>query len=409
MIQLRKWLTQHFTLRVRLAFWSSVLVFGISLGLTLFINGIAELTAAQTSKNISVQQTRSPSENPSGAFIEAPSAQRPAVAGPISTQVVPPSNLQEILRIQQIILTQVRNISILGMALVALLSGFAAYGLTGMALKPVKRVSDFANRIGEDTMDTRLSLVGPPDELKNLADAFDKMLDRLEYAFQQQNNFVADAAHELRTPLSIIQTSLDAIRVDPTATLRDYQEMTGTVERTLRRLEKLVNDLLLLARGEQELKKEEIALGNLITEVASEIGPFAQEKNIRLEVKGKEEVLVRGDETLLGIAIYNLIENAIYYNRPAGKVEVSLSKADQQARVTIKDTGIGISPDDLPYVFDRFFRIDRSRTRNKGGAGLGLAIVAHIVQLHGGRITVESLPDAGSTFMIDLPQLVIPM
>lgn len=371
----------------------------MSLGLTLFINGIAGLTAPQTSQNILNQQTQQ----------EDLLSQMPAFVPPISTQVVASANYQEIMRIQQSILTQVRNISILGMTLVALLCGFAAYGLTGLALKPVRRVSDFANRISQNSMEARMSLAGPQDELKNLADAFDKMLDRLEYAFQQQNNFVADAAHELRMPLAIIHTSLDVIQADPNATLRDYQVMTVTLDRTLKRLEKLVNDLLLLARGEKELKKEEIALGNLISEVVSEIEPLAQEKNIRLEIIGEEEVLVYGDETLLGIAIYNLIENGICYNRPEGKVEVLLSKVDQQARVIVKDTGIGISPGDLPFIFDRFYRIDRSRTRNKGGAGLGLAIVAHILQLHEGKITVERLPDTGSTFLIDLPRLAIPM
>ncbi len=302
--------------------------------------------------------------------------------------------------------SQLQFASLLGFGLVTLIGGFGAYWLAGVALRPVREVSQAARTISARTLDTRLNLAGPKDELKELAQAFDGMLDRLERTFEQQRRFTADAAHELRTPLATLRVNLEVIAVDETATLSDYRQMTVTLERGLSRLERLVADLLTLATEEQSLVQEELSMGSLLEDVVADLALVACSAGVAIELENQSEQVVNGDSSLLSQVFSNLVENAIRYNCPGGKVAIKAFGKGESVVVTVADTGPGIAATHQPYIFERFYRVDQSRSRHKGGAGLGLSIVSHIVQQHKGQVELLQSSPQGSTFQVRLPALL---
>jgi signal transduction histidine kinase len=366
-----QWKKRRLPLRLRLALWSAGLVLVLSFGLLLFINSAA---IANFPRVIRGNQVR------------------------IDRNTRRPSNPLELA-----LFLELRNISLTGLALVAGLGGVGAYWLAGMALRPVRKVSDAARRISANTLDTRLAVGGPKDEVKELADTFDAMLERLERTFEAQGCFVADVAHELRTPLASLRTNLEVVATDSNATLEDYQAMAATQERALTRLERLVADLLILATSEQPLARGEVTLGTLLEEVILDLKPVAEAQRVICRLNNEVDVVVHGDSSLLTHVFSNLVENGIYYNHPGGEVAVTLDQKDNWAVVTVADTGIGIEAEQRPHIFERFYRADCSHTRHKRGAGLGLSIVSAIVQQHGGKVQLESTPGKGSTFTVLLP------
>jgi len=388
--------SQSLTLRWRLTLWTAGLLFVLGLGLTLLINA---LTATRVPQAISV--------------VLEPTQYPPASLGPIAsptlslTQASPfPSDtegISAIEQVQEIAIREVRIISLIGVGVFVALGAIGAYWISQQALRPIQRLSHMVQEVRAETLNRRLALDGPPDEVKELANAFDSMLERLERAFEQQGRFVADAAHELRTPLATLRTNLEVTRQDAQATLSDYRDMSATLDRAVSRLEGLVEDLLLLAKGEDEIQMESVNLEVLLTEVMQELEPLAQAHQVSLNLEVADEVVLPADAPLLARAINNLIENGIRYNHPGGSVTVTAHREANGVVVRVKDTGIGIPPDELPHIFERFYCIDRSRARHRGGSGLGLSITAYIVQLHSGRIRVESIPGEGSTFTIWLP------
>lgn len=399
----RQWRRQKLTLRLRLALWSVIAILAISLLLALFINLAASITTSQSQRDLALPYATPIVATPDDQTQPSFADHRPFVA-PIATEYVGGRiSPREIAYVQENLLNQVRWISLVGLALVSVLGGLAAYWIMGLALRPVRSVSRAAQQISVKTLNRRLAIDAPKDELKELADAFDSMLNRLEQSFEQQSNFVGDASHELRTPLSTLRMNLEVIQSDPDATVDDYREMAETFERSLSRLERLVDDLLLLAQGESGIHFEEVALGELIEELLSDLTPLAKENNVFLLFAGESEVTVRGDGILLRRAISNLIENGIHYNRPGGNIRIDLEQREKWVNLRVADTGSGIPRENLDRIFDRFFRGDPSRSRRKGGAGLGLSIAFHIIQLHGGQIQVESEPGFGSTFTVILP------
>jgi signal transduction histidine kinase len=324
-----------------------------------------------------------------------------------STQLAQPDPRRTYLRslnpLEGALLVELRSISLIVFGLIAVLGGAGAYWLAGTALRPVQRVSEAAKRIGASTLDTRLSLAGPKDEVKELADTFDVMLERLQHTFELQGRFVADVAHELRTPLASLRTNLEVVSADPGATLEDYQGMAATQERALTRLERLVADLLILAKSEQPLSRSTVALGPLLEEVLCDLEYSAGTREVTLQLGGDTEVVVQGDGSLLSHVFSNLVGNGIYYNHAGGKVTVTVDRKDGWAVVIVSDTGIGIALEKQAHIFERFYREDSSRARHREGAGLGLSIVSAIVQQHGGRVQVESTSGTGSVFTVLLP------
>lgn len=391
-LQIWRRLTQSLTLSRRLMLWTAGLLIILGFGQALLISRLTDINVPQTIERVMLSPTRIASSEPL-----PDSLSQTTPSSPDATEALPGQVIQEI------VLRQVRSISLIMAGVFALIGVIGAYWIAQQALQPVKRLSRMVKDIRAETLDRRLALDGPSDEVKELADAFDNTLERLERAFEQQGRFVADAAHELRTPLATLRTNLEVIQQDPNATLSDYREVSATLNRTLDRLERLAEDLLLLARGEKELPKEPVNLEVLLTEVVQELKPLAQSNQVTLDLKIAKEVIILADAQLLVRAISNLIENGIRYNRPGGSVTTNVRLQENGVAIQIQDTGIGVSANELPHIFERFYRVDRSRARNRGGSGLGLAITVHIVKLQGGRIQVESTPGVGSTFTIWLP------
>lgn len=379
----RSWPRQGPTLRFRLLLWFLVVLVATSVALILLVNTMAAALIPSTINIIPIY----------GADTQSPTA--PAISVP----------REDIPAIVARTLDEVRTISLVALGLTILVGGVGAYLLTGVALRPVSRLSREIVGIDSDKLSRRLLWQGPADEVKQLADAFDNVLEQLERAFTRQGRFAADAAHELRTPLAILRTNLEVVHSDPAATLADYRDMTTTQERILTRLEQLVSDLLLLTREEQDRDFGEVYLLPLLEEVVADMTPLAQERGVELRLMAESELATRGDEVLLRPIFRNLVDNGIRYNRPGGRVFVNVKVELKWAVIQISDTGIGIPVEEQSRILDRFYRPQASRSRQSGGAGLGLSIVSHLVYLHGGHLEIESTPGVGSTFTVWLPKL----
>ncbi|MDG0792398.1 ATP-binding protein [Cohnella ginsengisoli] len=281
----------------------------------------------------------------------------------------------------------------------------SAQWLASMILKPVKRMSETAAGITATTLDKRLEIDRLHDELKTLGITFNKMLDGLERAFDQQARFVSAAAHELRTPLSILRTNLevsgDGDRIDPS----DWQDYRATTERTLSRLESLTEDLLLLADGSYECTDSEhhaVELADILTDAVSFMAPMAVEYGVQVHLTEPFTASVKGDESFLFLVFRNLLDNAIRYNRPNGSVTLLVAHENGRVTVRVADTGKGISPSNRELIFERFYRVDASRARRHGGAGLGLSIVRHLLGFFEGTVELESSSEEGSVFKVML-------
>ena len=393
---IERWIKQRLTLRWRLALWSAALLSLVGLALIVFVNVVVRATIPRAIA-IPLLSTPPPPRSDGADHLTPAPFDAPAL-GPET--VVKGIAVQQV---QQATLRQVLLISVIGAALAVGLGSVGAYWLAGQALRPVRDLSRTIRRINAKELDARIALEGPDDEIRALADAFDNVLARLERAFEQQDRFVGDAAHELRTPLTTLRTNLDVVCADPDATLDDYREMSLALERTLTRLERLVADLLLLARDDKLMTRGEVSLGPLLEEVQLDLEPLADGRQVSLRLNGEVGITVSGDDRLLATAFANLIENGIRYNYPGGEVVVHLQREERWAVVAVADTGVGISEEVQAHIFDRFYRADRSRSQHRGGAGLGLSIVTHVVEQHGGQVQVESIPGVGSTFTVRLP------
>lgn len=296
--------------------------------------------------------------------------------------------------------TDYRNKSLLISSILSLLGGVITYFISGRALKPL---SDFSNKIEEvqaqNLSDSRIE-ENKVKELNQLSVSYNKMLDRLSAAFEVQRQFTANAAHELRTPLALMQVQLDAYNStehpdnDASAT-QTIQMVTEQNER----LTKMVKTLLDMSELQTIARDETIDLDALIEEVLVDLEPLAQEKNITL-TNQCNEVKLLGSDILIYRLVYNLVENGIKYNRIDGSVTVKAFTKDQHIYLTVADTGNGIPKDLRERVFEPFFRLDKSRSRELGGVGLGLALVHEIVRVHDGTIQVKDSPTGGTIFEV---------
>jgi heavy metal sensor kinase len=289
----------------------------------------------------------------------------------------------------------------LGIFAVGLLGG---WWVVGRAIRPIAAMNETAAGITADNWSRRMEVDGAPTELAGLAGAVNTMLDRLEEGFVQQVRFTADASHELRTPLAVMMSHLELAQSQPRSP-EEYQQTLATCERAARRMKSLTDGLLTLARvdsGKLELAAESVDLHDIAEEAIALLTRLAEDHHVAVTLNG-DAAPAKGDADRLTQVVVNLISNAIHYNKPGGSVTVTTSMKDGSAVMTITDTGVGIAAESLSHVFERFFRADASRARDRGGNGLGLAISKGIVEAHGGRIEVESTPGAGSTFSVSVP------
>ena len=302
---------------------------------------------------------------------------------------------------QQTLLTVLIVGTLLAMGLAALAVSLTTY----QALASLQRVTDVALQITRaDDLSRRIPYQGPPeDEVGQLISAFNQTLGRLENLFNTQRRFVADVGHELRTPLTVIKGNVDLLRRIGCV---DDEALEG-IESEADRLTRMIRDLLLLARvesGKLPLDSSEVELDTLLLEVLQQTSVLAKDK-IQIQLGDIDQVLVCGDRDRLMQVLLNLIENAIKYTPPGGRVVVGLGKVDKRSRLTISDTGLGIPAEDLPFIFERFYRVEKARTRSgdSKGVGLGLSIAYWIVRHHGGEIDVASEQGKGTTFCVWLP------
>lgn len=290
-----------------------------------------------------------------------------------------------------------------GTLLAMLIAGFASWLAIGQALAPLATVTQVAEQINRaDDLARRIPYRGPEnDEIGQLIAAFNQTLERLETLLTSQQRFLTDVSHELRTPLTVIKGNVDLIRRMKTID----EESLSSIEQEAGRLKRLVEDLLTLAKAESgtlELRLQTVELDTLLLEVVKEMSILAAGR-VKIKVTEIDQLSVNGDRDRLKQVLINLIANAIQYT-PSGKdVLAGLGKVGPHARLIVRDKGTGIPAEDLPYIFERFYRVEKSRTRGKGGFGLGLSIAKWIVEAHGGYIEVTSKEEEGTTFCVWLP------
>jgi two-component system, OmpR family, sensor kinase len=290
---------------------------------------------------------------------------------------------------------------------VLLLGAIGSYWLAAHAFAPINRLTNIARRIEAGDLHERVPVPRSKDEVQRLALTFNEMIERLDNAFTRQRRFVADASHELRTPVAAIRSMTDVVLARSTPVEdEEYVTVLRDVNAEAERLGHLINDLLSLARTDEKqvlLERELVRLDLLVYDVAATIESLAAERDITIEIMAKQPATIMGDEVRLIQVIMNLLDNAVTYTNAGGKVKLEVKVLNNKAFLIVSDTGIGIAKDHLDHIFQRFYRVDPSRSRAAGSTGLGLAIVEWIVGAHGGSVTVESEVGQGTTFTVMLP------
>lgn len=293
------------------------------------------------------------------------------------------------------------QIMVVGSVGALLLAFTLGYGLASRALRPISQIAQTAqNIVTSDDLGRRVPAGNPHDELGSLSKTINQMLERLEKLFTTQRRFIADISHELRTPVTAIQGNVELLRRfgnDPVS--------LEAIEKETKRMARLVGDLLLLAQaevGHLSLMKTQVELDTLLLEMYNQARVLAQN---RMEVRlgDIDHIVIEADSDRLKQLLLNLITNALKYTGDGGKLTLSMYRTDMWVEIAISDTGVGIPPEDLPHIFDRFYRVDKARSRHAGGAGLGLSIAKWIAEAHGGTIIASSEMGKGTTFIVRLP------
>jgi heavy metal sensor kinase len=306
--------------------------------------------------------------------------------------------------VHQQTLERLRTFSFEALIVLFFASLVVGWVIAGRVLAPIGRITGVAREIQATDLSRRIRMQGPNDELKQLADTFDAMLARIDAAFAAQQQFLADASHELRNPLAIIRTNADLALSDPDPQQDELRQAVVVVKRASDRMARLVDDLLALARREAPtFAVEPVDLGRVASEASDEFLAPAEARGIVLDRAVAPGVVVMGDSDALKRAIANLLENAVRLAPLDSRIRLAVGSERDLAWVAVSDEGPGIAPEHQPKVFDRFWRADKGRSRADGGTGLGLSIVRQIAQTHGGDVQLQSRVGVGSTFTIWLP------
>lgn len=312
--------------------------------------------------------------------------------------------------------------SVIATTIIILLSSVCTYFLTKKTLTPLQKLTSEVSQIQAQNLSTQLAVPNSKDEIAQLTSSFNEMLARLDNAFSTQKQFSANAAHELRTPLAVLQTNLEVFEKKQEPEMVEYRQLFTMIKEQTARLSQLVGTLLDMTNLKSVPRTDQVSLEELVDEVFCDLDPVAEKAGISIHFDDSSSQdwhtdvhtpdasalnnnirNITGSYVLLYRAVYNLVENAIKYNRPNGSVTVSVKEKNGQAMILVKDTGIGISPENQKKIFDPFFRVDKSRSRAMGGAGLGLALVDSIAREHGGSVKVLESNEKGSIIALMLP------
>ena len=378
------------SLQWRLTIITTLLIAMICGSLTIFIykNGVYYIDSLQNTVDAKSEDNNE--KNPDEIYISIPDEEWNNFAKNFSIQVY--NNKADY-----------KKSSLLFSTLLSLLGGVITFFISGHALKPL---CDFSKKIEEvqaqNLSDSRIE-ENKFSELNQLSVSYNKMLERLSEAFKLQRQFTANAAHELRTPLAVMQLQIDLYNSSkhPNNDTSAQQTISMITEQT-ERLSKMVRTLLDMSELQTIARDEEIAISALVEEVLADIEPLAQEKGINL-IEKCDNVLLMGSDILIYRLVYNLVENAIKYNFSGGTVTVNATQQNSQLHLTVEDTGNGIPEELKERIFEPFFRLDKSRSRELGGVGLGLALVREIVRVHNGSILVKNNANSGTTFEVIFP------
>lgn len=378
------------SLQWRLTIITTLLIAMICGSLTIFIykNGVYYIDSLQNTVDAKSEDNNE--KNPDEIYISIPDEEWNNFAKNFSIQVY--NNKADY-----------KKSSLLFSTLLSLLGGVITFFISGHALKPL---CDFSKKIEEvqaqNLSDSRIE-ENKFSELNQLSVSYNKMLERLSEAFKLQRQFTANAAHELRTPLAVMQLQIDLYNSSkhPNNDTSAQQTISMITEQT-ERLSKMVRTLLDMSELQTIARDEEIAISALVEEVLADLEPLAQEKGINL-IEKCDNVLLMGSDILIYRLVYNLVENAIKYNFSGGTVTVTATQQNIQLHLTVEDTGNGIPEELKERIFEPFFRLDKSRSRELGGVGLGLALVREIVRVHNGSILVKNNANSGTTFEVIFP------
>ena len=378
------------SLQWRLTIITTLLIAMICGSLTIFIykNGVYYIDSLQNTVDAKSEDNNE--KNPDEIYISIPDEEWNNFAKNFSIQVY--NNKADY-----------KKSSLLFSTLLSLLGGVITFFISGHALKPL---CDFSKKIEEvqaqNLSDSRIE-ENKFSELNQLSVSYNKMLERLSEAFKLQRQFTANAAHELRTPLAVMQLQIDLYNSSkhPNNDTSAQQTISMITEQT-ERLSKMVRTLLDMSELQTIARDEEIAISALVEEVLADLEPLAQEKGINL-IEKCDNVLLMGSDILIYRLVYNLVENAIKYNFSGGTVTVNATQQNSQLHLTVEDTGNGIPEELKERIFEPFFRLDKSRSRDLGGVGLGLALVREIVRVHNGSILVKNNANSGTTFEVIFP------
>ena len=298
----------------------------------------------------------------------------------------------------------------LGILLVVIVAGSCvAYFLIGHYTKPVQQLSAHMKEISPNTLSDSIEIEGGGEEIQELVKSFNQMTEQLDEAFAMQRRFSASAAHELRTPITVLRTKLDVFKKKKREQ-HEYDELVTTMETYIDRLSSIITDLLEFAETSELGEAEDVSLDSVIKTVVDDLESVAQNNMISMQIdiqpmaqSETQAFIVKGNTNLLYRALYNLVENAIRYNNEEGSVNITLETRGQEDVIIIADTGVGIAPEQRELIFEPFYRVNKSRSREFGGAGIGLSLVKTILKRHGASITVSENNPQGSVFTIRIP------
>ncbi|HEC65680.1 MAG TPA: HAMP domain-containing histidine kinase [bacterium] len=376
------------TIKFKLTLWYSLLVFLLGLVFVFALN-IYVASQLQADPIFNSDFVEREARRPSERFQELAEEER--------------ERIQEV-RFNDLL--TIRKASLLALIPLALVSFGGGYILSGSMLNPLGRLNKKIRKLQADNLRDKIDHDGPDDEVGELITSFNDMSERLHQAFESQARFVADASHELKTPFAIIQTNLDTILSDKKASREELIKAIQNALVGVENVNKLVEDLLSLSLQEGALI-ENVDLNKLISAVLADFEQVAEKKGVKLQfIRSKGKIVINGSEFSLSRAISNVVDNGIKYSKKGGSVSVGVSKGSDRGSevlISIVDTGPGIPAKDLSKIFDRFYRVDKARTRKEGGFGLGLSLVKKIIEEHGGRVEVQSEVGKGTEFKVYLP------